>query len=147
MALLFGVHGEDGVGDRHAGFQLHIEDAACGFVRDHFEMVGVAAHHGAERDERIVFLGQREFLQRQRMFQRTGHVDQQYVITGHAQPQQFRFAGRQQTLADVPVEAAHDDAEFQALPLVGGVEFGEIVLVGSHGASFFQWLMLFRNSR
>ena len=41
-------------------------DAARGFVGDDFEVIGVAAHHRAERDQRVELAGLRHFLQHQR---------------------------------------------------------------------------------
>ena len=50
-------------------------------------------HDRAEGDERVIFFGQGQFLQRQRMLQCTGHVDQQHILLVYTEPDQFRLAG------------------------------------------------------
>ena len=73
LRLRLGVGGEDAVGHGDAGVELHLHEARCGFVGDDLEMTGLAAYHGAERDQRVVLLRVGEFLQGERRLERTGH--------------------------------------------------------------------------
>ena len=135
MSLLLGLDGEDGIGDRHAGFQLDVENAARGLVRYDFKVVGFTAYHRAEGDQRVKLAGLPHFLQNQRMLQRAGHVDQHHIAAGDAEAVQFGFAGRQQALADVLVETAHDDADPEPLAVIDRIEFVDAA-AGSHAMPF-----------
>ena len=51
LVVVFG--GQHAVGDRDAGVQGDAGDAAALFVGDQLEVIGLAADHRAERDQRI----------------------------------------------------------------------------------------------
>ena len=48
-------------------------------------MIGLAADHRAEGDERVVLAGRGELLERERHFQSAGHVADRHVFLGHAE--------------------------------------------------------------
>ena len=67
---------------------------------DQFEVVGLAADHGAERDQRVELLAFGQLLQRERNFQRARHGDVQHVFVGHAEAFEFFDAESAQAVAD-----------------------------------------------
>ncbi len=73
--LRIGVAGEDAVADRDAELELDARNARGRLVGDDLEVVGVAADHGAERDQRVVIAALREALQRERRLERARHGD------------------------------------------------------------------------
>ena len=85
-------------------------------------MIGLAAYHGAERDQGVKIVGQCHGLQHQRNLQRTRHRDHRDVALVYAVLTQGRSATRQQTIADVLIKAAHNNADVQACALVMGFD-------------------------
>jgi hypothetical protein len=130
--LVVVLGGEHAVGDRHAGGELHVGDAARRFVGDDLEVVGLAADHAAERHQGVEAAALRHGLQHQRQLQRARRGDDLHVGGAHAEALQLRRAAAEQALADVDVEAAHGDADAQAGALQVGFEFLDVV-VACHG--------------
>ena len=93
-----------------------IHQRARGFDRDDFEMDGVAAHHAAERDRRIIRLAvlfgsiERD-RDRRRNFQRAGHRDD---VVRHAGRLQFGDRAFQQRILNIVIEPRLDDQRARA---------------------------------
>ena len=75
-------------------------NAARRLVGDDLEVVGLAADHRAERDQRVEVAGLREPLQRERRLQRAGHRDDRDVALGDAGLLQRAQRAGEQAVAD-----------------------------------------------
>ena len=78
-------------------------------------MVGFAADHRADGDQRVEFGAcARHLLQRQRNFQRAGHGGNDDIVVGHAQFDQFLAGDFEHGAADFIGKTRLDDADTQA---------------------------------
>ena len=106
-----------------------LDDPGRRFVGDDLEMVGLAADHGAQRDQRIEVAGLREPLQRQRRFERARNGDHGDVAVGDTGVREAAQCTGEQGVADRRVEARQHDADATAV----AVDVGRNALDG-HGA-------------
>ena len=117
---LFVVFGrEHAVGDRNVALKAHAGNFGSRRVGDDFEVIGFAADHGTEGDERLVLVAVGHRLQRKRDFERARDEHHGDVVFGNAQNLELFEAGLKLFLAGVLVEARHHDADihFRAVKL------------------------------
>ena len=88
--LLHRVDGEHAEAAGHAGLELDVLDPARGLAADVVVVVGLAADHRAEADDRVVAAGLGGVLGDQRQLERAGHVE--HVDLADARPPRARRA-------------------------------------------------------
>jgi len=84
-------------------------EAAGALVGDHFVVPGVAAHHAAQRDRRLVPAAGGDRARSERQFERAGHPDQVDRVVVHAMRDQRRARALHQRIGDARVPAAGED--------------------------------------
>ena len=104
---------EHGVRDGDAVVERDARHRGAALVRDELEVVGLAAHDAAERDQRVPVVGLGERLQRQADLERAGHADVADVRAHHAEGVQLGETRLGERIGEGRVEARLHDADAQ----------------------------------
>ena len=120
LRLLVRVGRQDGVRDGHAVVHRGPRHAARRLLGDDLEVVGLAADHAADRDQRVEVPGRRQPRQHQRHLEGAGHGDVRDVVLVDAERDEFVDAGLGERATGPLVEARLHDAD----PQIDAVKVG-----------------------
>ena len=110
QSLLQRIGGQNAHDDRNIGLQGNLRDTFDGFGAHVIEVGGVAAHHGAQADNAVVFAGKRRLARHRRNFKGSRRAHHRDAIGIHAGPGKRIHRAFQQALGDQAVEAGNNHA-------------------------------------
>jgi hypothetical protein len=121
---------EDGVGHRDLVVEGHARDAGTALVAHQLEVVGFAADHATQSNQRVEIAAVGHGLEHDRDLQRAGHADVADVGLVDLEPLELGQAGLGELERERVIEAGPHDADAQAL----AGQLGGLALVSAlHG--------------